>query len=115
MNEGQGLIQRETTAALRERSLERLQEGFRRYLDAVSGTSLDWRDDMINMTPFVDCARRLGHDPAAVLGAVSTAWPPDLRETFDALVRRSDVSIADFGWSVVDTPQGPAYRFEFPS
>jgi hypothetical protein len=113
MSGEEGLVQRETTAALRERSLERLQVGFGRYVEAVaSRSSWDRRDEMVNMTPFIDCARRLGHDPKTVLGRAATAGPTWLRELFDGFVRRTDVSLAAFGWELVDTPQGPAYRYD---
>jgi hypothetical protein len=36
-------------------------------------------------------------------------------DTFDGFVRRSDVTLAAFGWSVVETPDGPAYRFAWPT
>jgi hypothetical protein len=111
----EGLVQREASAALRDGSLERLQQGFSRLVDAES-TSHGWdqRDTMINMTPFVDCARRLGHDPAMVLAPAAANGAEWFRETFDGFVRRSDVTLAAFGWSIVETPDGPAYRFAWP-
>ncbi len=111
----EGLVQRETTAALRERSLERLTQGFARYVQAVSAErGWDPRDEMINMTPFIDCARRLGHDPVETLGPIAATGAEWLRVTFDAFVVRPDVSLAAFGWSIDQTPRGPAYQFEFP-
>jgi hypothetical protein len=116
MAEGDGLVQHEASAALRAGSLERLQLGFSRLVEAES-TSHGWdqRDAMINMTPFVDCARRLGHDPAEALGSVAATGAEWFRETFDAFVRRSDVTLAAFGWSIVETPEGPAYHFAWPT
>ncbi len=112
---GEGLVQRETTTALRERSLDRLKDGFQRYVQAVSGQSgWDTRDEMINMTPFIDCARRLGHDPALVLGPIAAGGADWLGETFDSFVVRPDLNLATFGWSIVQTPRGPAYHFAFP-
>lgn len=113
MGERAGLVQREATAALRQRSLERLQSGFGRYVRTVaSRSSWDWRDELVDMTPFVDCARRLGLDPATALGPVATTGPTELRELFDGFVRRTDVTLAAFGWELVDTPDGPVYRLD---
>jgi len=115
MGQGEGLFQRASSAALRERSLDRLQRGFGDYVEAEA-LARGWgpRDAMINMTPFIDCARRLGHDPIVALGPIATTGPAWFRETFDAFVRRTDVTLEAFGWSIVDTPDGPRYRFEWP-
>jgi hypothetical protein len=60
---------REATAALRDGSAERLQLGFSRLVEAAARDRVgDQRDVAISLTPFVDCSRRLGLDPAAVLG-----------------------------------------------
>jgi hypothetical protein len=111
----EGLVQREASAALRAGSLERLQAGFSRYVQAESvAPGWDPRDAMINMTPFVDCARRLGHDPASVLGPIAATGADWFRETFDSFARRTDVTLAAFGWSIAETHEGPSYRFAFP-
>ena len=115
MAQGEGLVQREATAALREGSLERLRDGFSRYVAAeASARGWDPRDSMIDMTPFIDCARRLGQDPAIVLADIAAAGPDWFRETFQHFVRRSDVTLAAFGWSIVETQDGPRYRFAWP-
>jgi hypothetical protein len=115
MTQGEGLVQREASAALRAGSLARLQEGFSQLVGAES-TSRGWdpRDAMINMTPFVDCARRLGHDPAVVFGPAAVTGAAWFRETFEAFVRRSDITLSAFGWSIIETPEGPAYHFAWP-
>lgn len=116
MGHGEGVVQRESTAALRDRTLDRLQRGFGLYVQAeVSARGWDPRDAMINMTPFIDCARRLGFDPITVLGPIATTGPAWFRETFDRFVRRSDVTLEAFGWTLVETPRGPAYRFAWPA
>ena len=66
---------------------------------------------MISLMVFVDCARRLGLDAAAVLGPTAASGPAWFRETFDAFVRRDDLELAAFGWSLVETPEGTSYRF----
>lgn len=111
----EGLVQREATAALRARSLERLQQGFSRYVQAEAvAPGWDPRDAMINLTPFVDCARRLGHDPVSVLGPIAATGADWFGETFDSFARRTDVTLSAFGWSIAETPEGPSYRFAFP-
>ena len=111
-----GPVARDTTAALRERSIRRLQDSFRRHVEAASvHHSWDPRDEMLSLTPFLDCVRRLGYDPAAELGPIAATGAPWLVETFDAFVRRSDITLAAFGWSIIETPEGPAYRFAWPA
>lgn len=108
-----GLDAREATAALRARSADRLREGFRRLVDLESGRrSWDTRDAMVSLTPFIDCARRLGLDPSDVLGPVARTGAAWYQETFLTFVRRDDVTLAAFGWALVQTPDGPAYRFQ---
>jgi hypothetical protein len=116
MAQGEGLVQQETTAALRARSGQRLASGFATYV-AVEARAKGWdpRDTMIDLVPFLDCARRLGLDPASALGPIAAAGPAWFRETFDAFVRRSDVTLEAFGWSLLQAPDGPKYRFAFPS
>ena len=112
---GEGLVQREASAALRAGSLGRLEAGFSRLVEAESrAQGWDPRDAMINMMPFIDCAQRLGHDPAKTLGPIAATGADWFRETFDGFVGRSDLTLAAFGWSLVDTPAGRAYRFAWP-
>ena len=75
----------------------------------------DPRDAMISLAPFLDCARRLGLDPIDVLGPIAANGPDWYSETFDAFARRTDITLAAFGWSLVETPEGPAYRFAWPN
>jgi hypothetical protein len=70
----------------------------------------DWRDTLVAIAPFVDCARRLGFDAATVLGPIAARGSPEFRELFDRFVRRTDVTLAAFAWELVETPVGPAYR-----
>jgi hypothetical protein len=70
---------------------------------------------MIDMTPFVDCARKLGLDPAAALGPIAATGADWFREAFEEFVARSDLTLAAFGWSIVDTSNGREYRFAWPT
>ena len=111
-----GPVATDTTSGLREKSLDRLQEGFRRHVARSSAQgSGDPRDEMLSLTPFVDCARRLGHDPAGILGPIAAEGAPWVQATFEAFVRRTDITLAAFGWSIIETPEGPAYRFAWPA
>jgi hypothetical protein len=108
-------VEHEATAALRDGSVALLEAGFHRHVAAESAAKgWDPRDAMIGLTPFIDCARRLGADPAVTLGPIARTGAAWYRETFDGFVVRSDVALEAFGWRIVDTPDGPAYRFSWP-
>ncbi len=110
-----GLDAREATAALRDATAGRLRAGFGRLIEAEPrAEDRDPRDATISVVPFIDCARRLGLDPATTLGPVAATGPRWFRDVFEALVRRPDLVLADFGWAVTETPEGPAYRFAWP-
>jgi hypothetical protein len=109
-------IQRELTAALRERSTDRVASAFARHVEAESSHSHgDPRDEMLSLAVFFDCARRLGADPTALFDPLVPPAPAWLRETFDSFARRTPGSVSAFGWSLVETPDGPEYRFAWPS
>jgi hypothetical protein len=113
--QGGGLDERETTAALRSGSAERLRQGFERLV-AAEAVAKGWdpRDTMISLAVFVDCARRLGADPAALFGPVAATGPAWFQDTFRGFIRREELRLGDFGWSLIETPDGPAYRFGPP-
>jgi hypothetical protein len=99
------------TEALRNRSVELLSRGFAQLVDEESSQLVqDWRDTLVALTPFVDCARRLGYKPATVLQPIAARGSPEFRRLFDGFVRRADVTLAAFAWELVETPAGPAYR-----
>lgn len=103
------------TQALRTGREEVLADGFAAQVEWLREHGpIDPRDEMLDLAALCDCARRLGADPAAVLGPIASAGPPWLADLFATFVRRRDVTLAVFGWSVVDTPDGPAYRFAWP-
>jgi hypothetical protein len=103
------------TRALRESRPDVLVEGFRAQVEHLAATGpIDARDEMLDLAALVDCSRRLGHDPARLLGPVAAAGPPWLAELFATFVRRTDVTLGAFGWSIAETPDGPAYRFAWP-
>jgi hypothetical protein len=111
-----GLVPRETTAALRERSPERLKNAFRRIVEIAATQDIrDERDEMVGFVPFIDCARRLGQDPAELLGPIAKTGPDWFWGLFQMFVSRKDVTLDAFGWVIVHTPEGPEYQSTGPS
>lgn len=105
----------EATEALRARSADRLREGFARCVArAAAREHGDPRDEWIAMTPYVDCARRLGLDAAAALSPVVADAPAWYRDAFERFVARTDITLGPFGWALVDGDEGPEYRFAWP-
>jgi len=107
-----GSLERDVSAALRERSITRLKEAFTDYVRTAS-TEPTWdsRDEMVNMTPFIDCARRIGVDPATALRPIAAGGADRVRDLFDMFVARTDVTLEAFGWSIAQTPSGPVYEW----
>ncbi|HYL41468.1 MAG TPA: hypothetical protein VET90_09175, partial [Candidatus Binatus sp.] len=104
-----------TTNALRAGRPELLADGFQAQVDWLREHGpIDPRDEMLDLAALVDCARRLGAEPADLLGPVAASSPPWLAELFERFVRRTDWTLGAFGWSVVETADGPAYRFAWP-
>lgn len=111
MAPGVGLDAREASAALRAGSVERLNLGFGRLVEAESkDQAWDSRDAMISLTPFIDCARRLRVYPSEVLGPIARTGPEWHRETFESFVQRTDITLAAFGWSIVDSALCRSWR-----
>jgi diguanylate cyclase (GGDEF)-like protein len=105
----------EATKALRGGSQGQLQVGFQGLIEHVApGSDVHERALMTSLMPFLDCARRIGQDPAAVLAPIAATAGPRFREAYAALARRSDVTLATFGWSLVELAAGRAYRLNWP-
>ncbi len=100
-------------AALRSQSVTDLEAGLRDALTAHHGFR-DARDVMLDLAPLHDAARRLGADPTALFERAAAGLPADVSELAQTFARRPDVTLAAFGWSLVDGPDGPAYRFAWP-
>lgn len=130
MTEGSGwaeLVDALATNALRAGTRADLEAAFDAWLageidDAAGRGRYGWdpREAMMDLAPFVDCARRLDLDPVAVLGAradevvAAGAVPEPLAAVIHSFLRRTDVTPEVFGWSVVELDGGPAYRFRWP-
>jgi hypothetical protein len=69
----------------------------------------DWRDLLVGLAPYHDCARRLGLDPVALFDAVAGEGPQTVRDLVRYFGRRTDVTPEAFGYVVTDAPDGPRY------
>lgn len=100
------------TRALRGQSAEALCEGLQRLL--VEGEEewlKDWRDFLVALAPYHDCASRLGLDPAVLFSEVAEAGPPALKEVVREFGVRRDITPQEWGFAVADRPDGPRYEF----
>ena len=105
MSDGAG-----ATEALRRDSPALLRAGILQMLGADRARwSADTRDLLVALAPYYDCAGRLGVDPCALFEQVAEAGPPELTDAVRDFGRRNDVTLAAFGWTVVETPDGPRY------
>jgi len=105
------LIAYELSEALREKSQERLTKAFAELVRVESAAGdIDSRDTMVGLAPFLDCARRLGHDPEVLLGPIAKEGDEWFQQLFEVFVRRSDVTLARFGWLLSLDSDGPRYR-----
>ena len=102
----------EATAALRASSTELLRSGLVDYLEAVASYPVfDYRDVLVDLTPFYDCAVRLGVDPVTVFDEAAAHMSKDLGGLVRTFARRKDVTLANFGWRLDLSPDGPVYRW----
>ncbi len=97
------------TQALREGSVEQLRVGLVGVLERQGEAVSDWRDLLMDLAPYHDCARRLGVKPAAVFEWVARKLPADVAGTVRALGHRDQLDPAEFGFAVVDDDDGPRY------
>jgi len=102
---------REPSDALRHRSSQQLRAALADFLVASEPTvAVDFRDVLVGKTPFYDCAERLGIDPVALFDEASRDLEADAKALARDFARRSDIDLESFGWSLIDTPEGPCYR-----
>jgi hypothetical protein len=105
----------DATRALRKADPELLRAGLLRVIvDSREVWERDWRDLLLALAPYHDCARRLGLDPAEVFDEAAERSPESLRDVVRRFGRREDVNTAGFGFYVEETPDGPRYRFAWP-
>ena len=99
------------TLALREGSVEHLRDGLVALLarQGDDGEVSDWRDLILDLAPYHDCARRIGVDPRVLFEWVARRLPPEVQGTVRALGAREDVPPQEFGFTVVEDSDGPRY------
>ena len=100
------------TEALRLRSAGVLRDGLLRLL--VTGEEewlKDWRDLLVAMAPYHDCATRIGLDPGPLFDEVSREGPPTLAETVRTFGNRTDITPSAFGFTVASLREGLAYEW----
>ncbi|MCL4803394.1 MAG: hypothetical protein KJ046_03785 [Anaerolineae bacterium] len=62
---------------------------------------------------FHHCARKLETDPQTLFVDVAQFAAEDMAERLIAFGRRDDVSLKQFGWREIKTPEGVRYKFEW--
>ena len=85
----------------------------REYLVRAAATdaiATDWRDVLVALAPYHDCARRLGLDPVGLFDRACEDSPDDLQAVVRDFARRSDVTLDAFGWTVTTLSEGPCYE-----
>ena len=103
----------EPTDALRERSPEKLHAALAREMLAAEPDALaDWQGILMEWSAYFDCAERLGIDPVALFDEAARERSPELRALAARFCRRSDVTLAAFGWTLVEDDGLPCYRPE---
>jgi len=97
--------------ALRTQSAELLGVDLNRYMVASElDVESDWRDVLVGLAPFYDCARRLGIDPVKLFERASKDLNEKTRELTRAFAGRSDITLDAFGWTLESTAEGPCYQ-----
>jgi hypothetical protein len=69
----------------------------------------DVRDLMAVLAPYHDVARRLGHEPGEIFETAAAGGPLRLADMVRAFGHRDDIRPDNFGFAVVNTPDGPEY------
>jgi hypothetical protein len=91
-------------------SPERLGVELNRYLvENELGVNSDWRDVLVGLASFYDCALRLQVDPVRLFDTASEDLNEETRELARGFARRSDVTLKSFAWTLESTPEGPCY------
>jgi hypothetical protein len=100
------------TEALRLQSADLLRDGLLRLL--VTGEEQwlkDWRDLLVAMAPYHDCAARIGLDPVRFFDEVSREAPPTLARTVRTFGERTDITPSAFGFTLTTSREGLAYEW----
>lgn len=99
---------RSPSLALRSGDATVLSSGLLAEAVSTAAKDFDARDAMVRLALYVDAAQRMGISAPRLFGATASRLDghrvADLYRTFGA---RQDVTLASFGWAVVDSPEGP--------
>jgi hypothetical protein len=90
-----------------------LERSFGEYLRKAADAgdaAADWRDVLVALAPFYDCAVRLGLDPVDLFDRASAGSPDDLRRLVQGFARRSDITLDAFDWTLTMLSDGPCYE-----
>lgn len=97
----------EPTTALRQRSPDLLRSALARALIAFEPeVEIDFRDVLVGLAVYVDCARRLDIDLVELFDSASTGRSEGMRELATGFARRTDVTLDAFGWRLVSESFG---------
>jgi hypothetical protein len=72
----------------------------------------DFREVLVGLAPHYECARRLKLDITDVFDAAALFADEETAALMRIFGRRSDVTLARFGWREIQTPTGPAFEAE---
>jgi hypothetical protein len=98
------------TLALREHSPDHLREGLVALISRQGDEEVsDWRDLLMDLAPYHDCARRIGIDRKVLFEWIARKLPPDVAGTVRALGKREEIAPEEFGFTLVDDADGPRY------
>jgi hypothetical protein len=99
-------------AALRERSPDHLRAGLSAVLGRATndeGEIRDWRDLVMDLAPYHDCARRIGIDPRVLFEWIARKVPAEVAGPVRALGKRDRLDPAEFGFALIEEEDGPRY------
>ena len=101
---------REPSEALREGSAAKLEAALQRDMVAAESDLAEWEGILMGWAAYFDCAKRLRIDPVELFERAAQGRSPELKALADRFCRRSDVTLANFGWTLVEHDGGPCYR-----
>ena len=82
-------------------------------IDLLTAHEEQWRGDvrdlMAVLAPYHHVAARLDRTPGEIFETAAVGGPPPLADIVRAFGRRDDIRPDNFGFAVVETPEGPEY------
>jgi hypothetical protein len=97
--------------ALRAGSTQRLHTELAGYLvESQPDVEIDYRDVLVGLAPYYDCAQRLGVDPVSLFDEASQGLGQNARRLARDFARRKDITLGAFGWQLTADADGPCYQ-----